>query len=167
MTFVTRQGALYVQSEDLVRKFKRHGYKMTPQRRAILEAVAVLSAHPTAEQIHDSVRQSMPDTSLATVYNTLRELVAVHEVHELDLGHGVRRYEIAEGEHAHLVCLNCKCIVDMPADFEHLKAVVAEHDGFQPVRYDVTIYGYCNRCLEENSTESHGESTESHRRDSL
>ena len=153
----------HLQSEDLVRNFKRHGYKMTPQRRAILEAIAVPGAHPTAEQIHESVRQSMPDTSLATVYNTLHELVSVQEVHELDLGHGVRRYETAEGEHAHLVCLNCQCIVDMPADFCHLKTTVAEHDGFQPVRYDVTIYGYCDKCLEENYTESHGGDTERHR----
>ena len=49
--------------EELVRKFKRHGYKMTPQRRAILEEIAVPGAHPTAEQIHESVRQSMPDST--------------------------------------------------------------------------------------------------------
>jgi Fe2+ or Zn2+ uptake regulation protein len=147
------------QSEDLVRKFKRHGYKMTPQRRAILEAIAVPHEHPTAEQIHEAVRVHMPDTSLATVYNTLRELVSVHEVNELDLGHGVRRYEIAGGEHAHLVCLNCQCIVDMPADFGSLRTMVGEHNGFQPVRYDVTIYGYCDRCLQERCTEDRRENT--------
>ena len=145
-----------MQTEDLVRKFKRHGYKMTPQRRAILEEIAVSGSHPTAEQIHESVCQRMPDTSLATVYNTLRELVVVHEVRELDVGLGVRRYEIAEGEHAHLVCLNCQCIVDMPLDFVPLKAMVAQHDGFQPVRYDVTIYGYCDKCLEEMNAEVDG-----------
>ena len=141
-----------MQSEDLVRKFKRHGYKMTPQRRAILEAMSSANSHQTAEQIHEMVRVSMPDTSLATVYNTLRELVAVHEVHELDLGHGVRRYEIVEQEHAHLVCLSCQCIVDLPADFDRLKAAVDECNGFQTVRYDVTIYGYCNNCQQEDCT---------------
>jgi Fe2+ or Zn2+ uptake regulation protein len=151
-----------VQSEDLVRKFKRHGYKVTPQRRAILEAIAVPGSHPTAEQIHENVRQSMPDTSLATVYNTLRELVAVQEVHELDLGLGVRRYEIAEQEHAHLVCVNCQCIVDMPANLKELKTMVAERDGFQPMRYDVTIYGYCDNCLEGSCTEAGGENPEKH-----
>jgi Fe2+ or Zn2+ uptake regulation protein len=150
-------------SEDLVRKFKRHGYKMTPQRRAILAAIAVSQGHPTAEQIHEAVRLRMPDTSLATVYNTLRELVSVHEVRELDLGHGVRRYEIAEGEHAHLVCLNCQCIVDMPADFGPLRTMVAEHNGFRPVRYDVTIYGYCDECLQERCTEDQRGHAESHR----
>ena len=143
-----------LQSEVLVRRFKRHGYKMTPQRRAILEAIAVPASHLTAEQIHEIVCRRMPDTSLATVYNTLRELVSIGQVHELDLGHGVRRFEIAQGEHAHLVCLNCQRIQDIPADFSQLKSLFANNGGFRPVRYDVTIYGYCDDCGEAGNTES-------------
>ena len=139
--------------EELVRTFKEHGYKMTPQRRAILEAIAVPGAHPTAEQIHEAVLARMPDTSLATVYNMLRELAAIHEVHELDLGHGVRRYEIACEEHAHLVCVNCHSIQDIPADFGQLKALFSDHNGFRPTRYDVTIYGHCDECPEEANLE--------------
>ena len=135
--------------EELVRKFKRHGYKMTPQRRAILEELTRSSPeHPTAEQIHEAVLRRMPDTSLATVYNTLRELVAVHEVHELDLGQGVRRYEISPREHAHLVCINCQCVQDLPADFGQLRTLLSQHNGFHPIRYNVTVYGYCDECLE-------------------
>jgi Fur family peroxide stress response transcriptional regulator len=91
----------------------------------------------------------MPDTSLATVYNTLRELVAVHEVHELDLGQGVRRYEVDDHEHAHLVCINCQCVCDLPADFGQLRTLLSQHNGFHPIRYHVTVYGYCDECLEE------------------
>jgi len=149
-----------LQSEVLVRKFKRHGYKMTPQRRAIVEAIAMPASHPTAEQIHEIVCQRMPDTSLATVYNTLRELVSIGQVYELDLGHGVRRFEIAQGEHAHLVCLNCQRIQDIPADFSQLKSLFAHKDGFRPVRYDVTIYGHCDDCGEAGDTESSRESEE-------
>ena len=140
--------------EELVLKFKRHGYKMTPQRRAILEELILSTPeHPTAEQIHEAVLRRMPDTSLATVYNTLRELVAVHEVHELDLGQGVRRYEVCEGEHAHLVCINCQCVRDLPADFGQLRALLSQHNGFHAVRYDVIVYGYCDECLEKRELE--------------
>jgi Fe2+ or Zn2+ uptake regulation protein len=139
--------------EELVHKFKRHGYKMTPQRRAILEELTVATPdHPTAEKIHEAVLQRMPDTSLATVYNTLRELVAVHEVHELDLGQGVRRYEIVDCEHAHLVCINCQCVQDLQADFGQLRGLLTQHNGFHPIRYDVTVYGYCDECLEKRNT---------------
>ncbi|MDH4135304.1 MAG: transcriptional repressor [Anaerolineae bacterium] len=129
--------------EELVQKFKQRGYKMTPQRRAILEALAKNTSHPTAEQIHETVRERMPDISLATVYNTLRDLAEMQELWELDLGHGVRYYEISRENHAHRVCLVCGRIEDVPADFEMVKSLFQCCDDFRPVRYAVTIYGYC------------------------
>jgi Fe2+ or Zn2+ uptake regulation protein len=132
--------------EKLVQAFKEHGYKMTPQRRAILEAIAGSLSHPTAEQIHEVVRERMPDTSLATVYNTLRELVSIEEARELDLGDGVRRYEVSLHEHAHAVCINCGRVQDIEGDFGKLRSLFPRRNGFTPVRYAMTIYGYCPRC---------------------
>jgi Fe2+ or Zn2+ uptake regulation protein len=107
----------------------------------------------------------MPDLSLATVYNTLRELVTVREVRELDVGQGVRRYEISPHEHAHLVCVNCQCVRDLPADFAQLRTLLRQHNGFHPIRYDVTVYGYCDECLEDRNTEIHRGATETHGKD--
>jgi Fe2+ or Zn2+ uptake regulation protein len=133
--------------EELVQEFKQHGYKMTPQRRAIIEIISdCTSMHPTAEQIHERMLERMPDTSLATVYNTLRELVAIGQVYELSLGHGVRRYELSRKEHGHLVCLQCGKITDIQGDFEQVASLFGDHDGFRPVRHDVTIFGYCSDC---------------------
>ena len=129
--------------EELVQKFRQHGYKMTPQRRAILKVLTGNTPHPTAEKIHETVRERMPDISLATVYNTLRELAEMEELYGLDLGHGVRRYEISREEHAHRVCLVCGWIEDVPGDFEKVKSLFQCGDGFRPVRYAVTIYGHC------------------------
>lgn len=129
--------------EELVQKFKQHGYKMTPQRRAILKVLTEIPSHPTAEQIHGLVRERMPDISLATVYNTLRELIEMQELCELDVGHGVRYYEISQGDHAHRVCLMCGRIEDIPGDFEEVKSLFQCSDGFHAMRYAVTIYGYC------------------------
>jgi len=131
--------------EELVQKFKQHGYKMTPQRRAILEALTLTgdTHHPTAEQIHEAVRERMPDISLATVYNTLRELAEMQELCELDLGQGVRHYEISRGDHAHRVCLICGRIEDVSGDFEKIELMFQCGEDFRPVRYAVTIYGYC------------------------
>jgi Fe2+ or Zn2+ uptake regulation protein len=129
--------------EELVQKFRQHGYKMTPQRRAILEVLTGDMSHPTAEQIHELVKERMPDISLATVYNTLHELAEMQELYGLDLGHGVRHYEISQGEHAHRVCLICGRIEDVPGDFEKVRSLFQWGDGFRPVRYTVTIYGYC------------------------
>ena len=136
--------------EELVQKFKQHGYKMTPQRRAILEALAKNRSHPTAEQIHETVREGMPDISLATVYNTLRDLAEMQELWGLDLGHGVRHYEISRDDHAdrhaHRVCLMCGRIEDVPGDLGKVNSLFQCGDDFRPVRYAVMIYGYCADC---------------------
>lgn len=129
--------------EKLVQKFKQHGHKMTPQRRAILEVLTENTPHPTAEQIHELVKERMPDISLATVYNTLREMTEMEELCELDLGQGVRHYEIPREDHAHRVCLRCGRIEDIPADLDKIKLLFQCSEGFRPVRYVVTIYGYC------------------------
>jgi Fe2+ or Zn2+ uptake regulation protein len=139
--------------EDLVQKFRKHGYKMTPQRRAILEALTETPSHPTAEEIHSLVRERMPDISLATIYNTLRELAEMQELCELDLGHGVRHYEISQGDHAHRVCLMCGRIEDVSGDLEEVKTLFQCNDSFRPVRYDVTIYGYCAEYVLSSGTE--------------
>ena len=139
--------------QELVWRFKQHGYKMTPQRRAIIEIIADCTIHPTAEQIHEKVLQRMPDTSLATVYNTLRELVSIEQVYELNLGHGVRRYELSRYEHAHLVCLQCGKIEDAPGNFDHLASLFQELDGFRPIRHEVTILGYCSACCVQPQNE--------------
>ena len=133
--------------QELIQEFKQYGYKMTPQRRAIIEIIAdCTSVHPTAEQIHERMLKRMPDTSLATVYNTLRELVTIGQVYELNLGHGVRQYELSRSEHAHLVCLQCGKITDAVADFDQVTSLFADHNGFRAVRHDVTVFGYCSNC---------------------
>jgi len=121
---------------------------MTPQGRAILEVLTGSIPHPTAEQIYETVREGMPDVSLATVYNTLRELAEMQELYELDSGRGVWHYEISRQDHAHRVCLICGRIKDVRGDFERVKSLFQCGDGFRPVRYAVTIYGYCTDCVE-------------------
>lgn len=129
--------------DKLVQSFKEHGHKMTPQRRAILEVLTGDALHPTAEQIYGLVKERLPDISLATVYNTLRELSDINEICELDLGNGVRHYEISEGDHAHQVCLRCGRIKDVSGDLEQAKSLFQCSEDFRPVRYAVAIYGYC------------------------
>ena len=142
----------------LVEKFKQYGHKMTPQRRAILEVLTEDTYHLTAEQIHEAVKKRMPDVSLATVYNTLHELAQMEEVCELDVGRGVRRYEVSQENHAHRVCLECGRIEDVSSDFKKVKPLFQCGEDFCPVRYVVTIYGYCAGCVCSSETEGRNRS---------
>lgn len=130
----------------LIDQFKQRGYKMTPQRRAILRMLSALGTHLTAEQIYEQVRGTMPDLSLATVYNTLRELVSIEVVRELELGLGKRYYEVARAQHAHLLCLNCNKVYDLPVDWDDLGILLSSGNGFIPLSYEIVVHGYCANC---------------------
>jgi Fur family ferric uptake transcriptional regulator len=93
----------------------------------------------------------MPDISLATVYNTLRELVAIGQVYELNLGQGTRHYELSRSSHAHLVCVRCGAIWDVPGDFDRLEALFKHNHEFHTIRHDVTILGHCASCADPAS----------------
>jgi Fe2+ or Zn2+ uptake regulation protein len=137
--------------EELVHAFRQHGYKITSQRRAILQVLADSVCHLTAEQIHERVLRHAPDISLATVYNTLRELVAIGQLYELDLGLGMRCYEIERKQHAHLVCSRCGQIKDVAGDTEKLASIFPVTDGFCVTRYCLVIYGYCSDCMQSKA----------------
>lgn len=130
--------------EKIIRRFKEQGYKMTPQRRAILEVLTDGTSHLTAEQLYNLVKEHIPGISLATVYNTLRELTAIQELRELDLGQGERHFEIRREEHAHQVCLTCGRIRDVPVDLEQLQSLLQPNRDFVPSQCAVTIYGHCS-----------------------
>ncbi len=132
--------------EELISGFRERGYKMTPQRRAILTALVEDMSHPTAEQLYSVVKVSMPDISLATVYNTLRELAYMDEVDELEVGHEGRHYEVSREKHAHRVCLECGKIEDVTGDCARVRELFPADNGFCVERCDITFYGYCLEC---------------------
>ena len=57
-----------------------------PQRRVIAEAMGGDHVHLTAERVLERARRRLPEVSLATVYNTLNELVSMGEVQQVDAG---------------------------------------------------------------------------------
>jgi Fur family peroxide stress response transcriptional regulator len=97
-------------------QLKSQGRRVTPQRRVIIQALLENHSHPTADQVLMSVRSTMPDLSPATVYNTLHELVDIGVLQELELGLRERHYDLTVDNHAHLVCLRCGRIEDVPYD---------------------------------------------------
>ena len=130
--------------ETLIQSFRQGGYRITPQRLAVFQVLGRGELdHPTAEQVCEQVRARLPETSQATVYNTLRELVRLGRLRRLDLGEGVYRYDLHTHTHAHMLCLECGQVFDGPEKNPAEPSVVA---GFQVVQSEHTYYGYCRDC---------------------
>ena len=136
--------------DRLCEQLKAQGRRLTPQRRAIIRALLEDTPHPTAEQIFTRVRQVMPDLSHATVYNTLHELVEMEVLQELDLGLGERHYDFTTDDHAHLVCLGCGRIEDVPCDGEATTLPPKHAYGFHVLGCHITFRGYCPACMSHN-----------------
>ncbi len=112
--------------------FISHNLRCTPQRRALYEALAETTSHPTAEELYQLVRQTTEQLSRATVYNTLETLCEVGLVRKLPTGCGYCRYDADTREHVHLCFRQDGTVCDVPGDLgtgitKHLpQSVIAE-----------------------------------------
>jgi Fe2+ or Zn2+ uptake regulation protein len=140
--------------EELLDQFRQNGRKITPQRRVILEVLVGDKSHPTVDEIYQRVLSVMPDVSRTTVYNTLRELIALGELVEVQgLSEGASRYDTDTGRHHHLFCVHCHALIDIDHDFEGLILPPEDASGYQILRQQVTFYGICPDCQAKSQTE--------------
>ncbi len=89
------------------------GLKLTPQRLAIVRAIAGDPSHPTAQEIFDRLQASMPTMSFATVYNTLDALARAGLCGSLSLSPGPARFDPNMEPHHHAVCDGCGLVRDV------------------------------------------------------
>jgi Fe2+ or Zn2+ uptake regulation protein len=136
--------------DQLCAQLRMQGRRVTPQRRAIIQVLlGGEDAHPTAEQVFIRVQGTMPSVSPATVYNTLHELVEMGTLSELDLGLGERHYDVTTEDHAHIVCVRCGRVEDVPYDHDALILSPEQAHGFRVVDHRVLFRGYCPTCHQE------------------
>ena len=127
---------------ELVDVIHARGGKITPQRLAIYQALEADTTHPTAEAVYERIREAMPTVSLATVYKTLNELVAIGELRRFEIN-GVSHFDTRTDTHAEVVCLSCDVIMDVES---RNVAPAPPVPGFQIVGQTQTFYGYCTQC---------------------
>lgn len=105
--------------------------------------------HLSAEAVHVAAHELLPEISLATVYNTLNELVAMGEVLEVSTGTGPKRYDPNVAiPHHHLVCTRCGLLRDVFAPLPPPADVLGQDDrhGFVLTGVDITFQGLCPSC---------------------
>ncbi|NLT43670.1 MAG: transcriptional repressor [Anaerolineae bacterium] len=129
---------------------KERGFRLTPQREAIVEALHQVQGDTvTAERIHELVGQLEPGIDLATVYRTLEMLSQIEFVKSIDSGGKVRLWQFvgAEDPHPHLLCRSCGMLFGVePAELEQLSGQLRELYGFDIDIGQLTIPGLCPAC---------------------
>jgi Fur family peroxide stress response transcriptional regulator len=121
--------------------------RKTRQREAILSFLTHTSSHPTADQIYDGVRKSVPNISKGTVYRNLQVLQNDGGITELRLNGTVGRYEVKQKRHYHFRCVQCGLVsdIDMPVDRE-LDRQAADKTGLKISSHQLEFRGLCKDC---------------------
>jgi len=133
---------------QLIESVRQQGYRMTPQREMILEAIHGDDGHLTADEIYQKVRAKSPAVNLATIYRTLELLKALRLVTAIDTGEGCVYYELAgEQRHHHLVCKECGYTLELDCDvIEPLEKELRQRYGFQVNLDHLALFGLCPKC---------------------
>jgi Fe2+ or Zn2+ uptake regulation protein len=127
--------------------FRAHGRKITAQRQCIFRALDGDVTHPSAERVHELVREEMPNVSLKTVYQTLNDLADLGAITVLDVGTGSSRFDPnVETTHHHLVCRTCGKVRDVAADIPGLRVSRRATQGFAVDSAEVVFRGQCDNC---------------------
>lgn len=127
---------------------KAKGYRLTPQRLMVLEALHGAEGHISAPDICHRVRAKYPWVNKSTIYRTLELLKDLDLVTETELGGDKLYYHQAEkGHHHHLICQKCGKIVDIDEDvFASLEATLRKKYSFSADLKHLAIRGHCLKC---------------------
>ncbi len=132
---------------SLTAKLKAGGYRITPQRQLVLDAVTTLR-HGTPDEICAEVQRHASGVNLSTVYRALELLEELGMVTHTHLGHGSPTYHAAtDHAHLHLVCRECGAVTETGASAaDSLVAALAARHGFETDVAHFSIYGRCQGC---------------------
>lgn len=137
--------------EAVLGLLRAQGQRITGARTAVVEALAHIGGHPSADELVDRVRRQHPTIHRATVYRTLDTLADLGVVTHVRVGDGASTYHLAldatRPSHLHAKCRDCGRIVDMPGDLlDRVVDRLARERDFALDPAHVALSGRCRAC---------------------
>lgn len=141
-------------SEELITaRLREGGYKITPQRQAIVSAIASSRCYFTPETLLKKARQMFPALGRVTVYRTLAildELGLLCDVYPDGTHQGYVLGQVADHHH-HIVCSGCGQVTNFSGpDAERLVEQISLKTGFKVEGHILELFGLCPQCRGDN-----------------
>lgn len=132
---------------NYLHRIRELGFRLTPQRQLILDAVCEGDGHATVHEVYEKVRQQLPDINLATVYRGLDFFCELRLATKTEIN-GRSVYElVGEEPHHHLVCRVCGATAVLSAqDLAGLEAHLQTTYGFTMEMDHLAVRGVCRDC---------------------
>lgn len=134
-------------TDDWRDRLRESGYRLTPQRELILQAVEELG-HATPDEVLAQVREHSSAVNVSTVYRTLEVLEELGLIRHAHLSDRAPTYHsVTDYEHFHLVCRNCHRVTSVAPDvMTSLGDQLHDQHGFVVDIGHLTIFGHCADC---------------------
>jgi len=133
-----------IQFSDRLRK---QGYRLTPQRLAILQILIDSGGHLSPQQVFEQARELTPGITEPTVYRTLSFLSEEGILMPTHEASGSLVYEVASDLHHHLVCRSCGESLEIEhAALETLYKTLRKQTGYALDDRHITLFGLCPGC---------------------
>jgi Fur family peroxide stress response transcriptional regulator len=133
-----------VNTEHLGERLVSRGLRPTVQREHVYRVLLQHRDHPTAEQVFMRAKKSMPEISMATVYNCLETFAKCGLVREVNVDRFAMRYCPNMEEHWHFRCDTCGEVFDIDVPPAKLRPEMPK--GFQPIAFEISVRGACPKC---------------------
>jgi Fe2+ or Zn2+ uptake regulation protein len=122
------------------------GCKVTPQRLAVLRALAAGPHLGSCREIWKKAQRLCDDLGLVTVYRTLSRLHAVGLVEQVDSA-GTAYFGLSNHHHDHVVCQSCGALEPMDTCLlGPLDGIRLPRSDFLVTGHRLDLYGLCRAC---------------------
>jgi len=133
--------------DTVIQKLRENGFKLTPQRLAIIKYMEGNKNHPHALKIHRDLKRRYPTLSFSTVYNTLNMLEKIGEIISLNIVDQYVNFDPNTSPHIHFYCEKCHRIKDIFLDeVSGLSIPMDELNGNIIKSAQITLRGICSDC---------------------
>ncbi|MCS7176893.1 MAG: transcriptional repressor [Candidatus Kapabacteria bacterium] len=141
--------------EELKRRFaaflQEQRYRNTEERMRILERIAEMPDHFTADELYVYMHTRGDKVSRATIYSTLELLTRCDLLVRHRFDRNGMKYELAARmpNHDHLFCLDCGRMVEFCIpQLQELVRRVAQQYELNAVRHSLQIFAHCPQLAE-------------------
>lgn len=137
---------------DIREKFRRSGYTLTSQRRAVLEALEEAKGHPSAEDIYLIVKKKNPRVALGTVYQALSVLEEIGVIGSKHWSESPTRYDLNVEPHLDIRCVRCGEVSEIPGvELGELEERIRDNTTYDITRAMLVLEGLCPICRREDA----------------
>ena len=122
------------------------------QREKILEYVLNSCEHPSVEIIYTSVRKTLPNISLGTVYRNLNKLSEMGKIRKISMPNHCDRFDKTLEEHFHIHCIKCDKVEDIEFSMDNsICKKIEKNKSYKLLSCNLVFDGICNDCIKEGN----------------